>query len=408
MNVANNVLKVKDCTGCGLCSFVCPKDAIKISESPENNHFNYPQINKDKCISCGVCLKRCPTYNKIQKSFDTNKKVYYFRLQNQQRLLKSSSGGAFQAIVNEFYDDKTIIYGATWDGLKVCHKRIDDIHQLDLLLSSKYIQSYIDKSIYKSIKEDLKNGYKVIFSGTPCQIAAVHTLLNESERENILLIEILCHGVPNQWGFDKCIEYEERIIKGQITEFGFRYKIDNNLDNRKFYYRYHRGDKKYKVIGDYAFFPFYKYFHTYSIYRDSCYKCNYRENRFSDLVIGDFWGATKVLNNLISGWSNSFIVPLSEKGQEIIQKIGVVTNVTINDVFRFNESFLKDRPPEMKYISFYNKLSSIKWYKWIRSSSLRNKIIIKIKNIIKMLINLFLPKQKKRKLSVVTYYVNKE
>lgn len=120
-------------------------------------------------------------------------------------------------------------------------------------------------NVYKSIKYDLKNSLKIIFSGTPCQVAAVSSILNEEERKNILLIEILCHGVPNQWGFNQSIKHEEQVIKGTVTEFGFRYKIDNNLDNKKFYYKFTKNNKSYKVIGDYRFFPFYKYFYTYSI-----------------------------------------------------------------------------------------------------------------------------------------------
>lgn len=407
MNLINNVSLVEDCTGCGLCSFICPKDAIKITDSLNRDHFNYPLIDNTKCFNCGLCFKKCPAANKIKNLFDVNSSVYYFRLNNNAELLKSSSGGAFQAIAKHVLDGNTAIYGASWDGLKVLHKRITTIEEFDSMLSSKYIQSFIDKNIYKSIKDDLKNGLRVVFSGTPCQAAAVHTLLNNEERKRCLLIEILCHGVPNQWGFDKCIEHEERILKCKINEFGFRYKIDNNQDNRKFYLKYSKGSKNYKIVGDFRFSPFYRYFYTYSIYRNSCYECNFRKNRFSDLVIGDFWGVTKLIR-IESGWSNSFIFPLTEKGNKIANRLGVKTNISVEEIAKYNESFIKTKPPEKKYSDFYNNVVSFKWYRKQQISPLRSKLLVFSKNIIKRAINLFLPEEKKKKLGKVTFFIEKQ
>lgn len=209
----------------------------------------------------------------------------------------------------------------------------------------------------------------------------------------MLLIEILCHGVLNQWGFDKCVEHEERIIKGKIKDFSFRYKMDVNTDNRKFRYVFERKSKKYAVIGDFQLFPFYKYFHTYSIYRSSCYQCQFRNHRFSDIVIGDFWGANKLINEH-NPWSISFMIPLTNRGKTIATKLGDRVELSLIDIANANEAFLNNRELEKEYSEFYKNITNFNFYKKIRISPKKKKAWNAIKNLVKAFINFFTKKQK--------------
>lgn len=88
----------------------------------------------------------------------------------------------------------------------------------------------------------------------------------------------------------------------------------------------------YKTCGTFIFNPFYVAFHSYSIYRKSCYDCNFRNNRFSDIIIGDFWGLSKLLNNVNSNFDKSLMIPLTKKGKEVVESMCTDSNISVGQV----------------------------------------------------------------------------
>lgn len=403
----NTIKEIKNCTGCGLCAFICPTGAISIVSDENREHFLYPHIDEQKCINCGLCKQKCPAQAKGNK-VDRESNVYLYSKNEWSKLKLSSSGGAFQTIAEHFLmKGKTSIYGACWDGLKVIHKRITNIDELKNMLGSKYIQSYVSKDVYAQIKEDLRNNYNVVFSGTPCQVAAVRTFINKNEQERLLLIELLCHGVPSQWAFDKCIEHENKIIKGNIESFAFRHKIAFEKDNRNFLYTFSKNKNMYKTCGTFIFNPFYVAFHSYSIYRKSCYDCNFRNNRFSDIIIGDFWGLSKLLNNVNSNFDKSLMIPLTKKGKEVVESMCTDSNISVGQVDQFNESLFRNSTKNDKFTDFNVCINDFSYYKKLRPNIHLFITKISIKNFVKTLINLVLPKNKKMRHTELIYKVKK-
>lgn len=49
------------CTGCMACVNVCAHKAITIIQDEEG--FERPSIQQNKCVDCGVCQKICPINN---------------------------------------------------------------------------------------------------------------------------------------------------------------------------------------------------------------------------------------------------------------------------------------------------------------------------------------------------------
>lgn len=311
----------KDCTGCGYCSFVCPAGAIKIKES-ENNHFLYPFIDNVKCILCGKCFNECHLNNTLQVE-QINKIVRAYYTSNKTIFNNSSSGGFFTLVANDILKDKGVVYGVNLDSkMNVKFVRITNINDLSLLNKSKYVQAYLDKEIYRNIKEDVSKDLKVLFVGVPCQVAAV-SMMYKNRPKNLFLIDLICHGVPSNYLFKRYIEDEERKINGKINSFTFRYRDDNHQFGHLYSYIFTRKNKFYKTIGSSDTFPYYYLFLKYNIFRDSCYDCKYQStSRFSDLTIADFHGYHLLNKNCkLKDNQISCVIANTKKGIDLLAKL---------------------------------------------------------------------------------------
>ena len=212
----------KECTGCAACVQACPKSCIKMSM--DRNGFFYPEIDATTCVNCGRCQRICPN-NIAQNKYNAD---FYMGWHKDLNVLKrSSSGGAFTAIADYILDNGGVVYGASFDKTtrKVSHVAISSSTQLDEIRLSKYYQSSIGNA-YKHVKEDLNNKM-VLFSGTACQIAGLYAYLG-SKPDNLLTVDVLCHGVTSIKVIDKYISCKEKKYKKKIINFKFRLKPDDS------------------------------------------------------------------------------------------------------------------------------------------------------------------------------------
>ena len=180
------------CVGCESCVQICSKSAITIKEDVEG--FRYPVIDSDKCVNCGLCRKVCPITN-MPVRYIENKLAFGGSIRNDEVKKESTSGGAFSAIVEAWCDENYVIFGAESKGLDVYHSYITDKVHLSKYRKSKYLQSKIGNA-YKDARQFLKEGKKVLFSGTPCQIAGLKAFLQNTPISNLLTVEVICEGVP--------------------------------------------------------------------------------------------------------------------------------------------------------------------------------------------------------------------
>ena len=172
-----NVIDKKLCTGCTACYAACPNGGIKMIADKEG--LLYPAIT-DTCISCDKCLKVCPRINKKASASNFNKRAYAATSKNSKIWRRSSSGGAFSEICKAFGDENTIVCGAAWDGLKVHHICVEGVENIMPLCKSKYVASSLE-NVFIEIKNHLGNDRKVIFCGTPCQVAGLKGFLNQNQ-----------------------------------------------------------------------------------------------------------------------------------------------------------------------------------------------------------------------------------
>ena len=207
------------CLGCEACVQVCGKAAITMEEDQDG--FRYPVIEAAKCVDCGMCRKVCP-YDNMPQRYGEDKYVFGGYSLDKDIRFESTSGGAFSEIANAYCDENYVIFGAESDGLEVFHNYITDKRELGRFRKSKYSQSKIGTA-YKDAKRFLKEGKKVLFSGTPCQIAGLKAYLGNTNQENLLTIEVVCEGVPSPLYVRKLDKYIQNKYGAKIKSLDYRY-----------------------------------------------------------------------------------------------------------------------------------------------------------------------------------------
>ena len=304
------------CTGCNICVSLCPTDAITLRISDEG--FWYPSVDQDTCVECGKCLNGCPVYGgKDEKNFSLPVSYAGWN-KNIDEHLNSSSGGIFSLLARVFLEEGGAVYGAAYnDDFKVEHIRIDAVTELDRLRRSKYVQSYISKELLHSLKKDIDSGKKVLFSGTPCQVAAVNKIYPQCD--NLLTVDVVCHGVPSPKAWDSYLN--ETISKhGKIKAINMRKKTSGW---KKFFFQteYLDGSVEASWFNDNVWG---ESFVKNLFLRKSCYKCEFKENiRCSDISLGDFWEASRGVHKELDDHDRgtSIILINSEKGKQAFDKL---------------------------------------------------------------------------------------
>lgn len=288
MNGYLDTCNKEECFGCEACKQICPKNAIEMYTDKEG--FRYPIIDIKKCINCGMCRKVC-SYVNIPERYDDDKFAFGGYHKSYDVRDKSTSGGFFSAIVDNWCDENYIIFGAKAEGLEVFHSYIDDKKDLNVFRKSKYSQSKMGDS-YKKAKEFLKHGKKVLFSGTPCQIAGLRTYLGKIDITNLLTIEVICEGVPSPLYMRKYEEYIEKKYNAKIKQLDYRYTdLKNKRGKWDFQIMYTVLDNGKSIKKDRWFNPFWKIWLAHLMSRPSCYNCKFTNtSRVADISLGDLWG----------------------------------------------------------------------------------------------------------------------
>ena len=183
-----------NCCGCAACVQACPKQCISFEEDEQG--FRYPAVDTSLCIDCHLCEKVCPVINQDEP----RKPIATYAAINPDEdiRLKSSSGGIFSMIAQHVIDDGGVVFGAQFDSnFEVEHAYTDATEGIAAFRGSKYLQSRIGNT-YSEVRTFLQQGRKVLFTGTPCQIAGLRKFLGkQSDNPNLLTADVVCHGAPS-------------------------------------------------------------------------------------------------------------------------------------------------------------------------------------------------------------------
>lgn len=355
-----SIKKDSDCYGCRGCLNICPKHAIVMLENKEG--FLYPVVNEDKCIDCGLCLKVCPVRNHLVNKWKLkNPMCYAAKIKDKDIQRQSSSGGMFSVIANYVLDQEGLVYGSEMtDDHLVHHIEIKEKSDLDKIRGSKYVYSDLE-NIFSQVKNNLIKDRMVLFSGVPCQIAALKLFLKK-DYDNLITVDVICHGTPNQKLFDKYINFLEKKSKLKILNYQFRSKKYVDWGNWVANIVCSKSNKIVNKKIEARFDWYYDAFLKSKNYRESCYTCQYASNeRISDITLGDFWGITKVSREFYDSNGVSAVILSTKNGQKIFNKIYEnidVLPVSFEEISRYNEQLRcpVDRPKERD--NWYNNFNS--------------------------------------------------
>lgn len=306
------------CSGCSACSVICPTGSIEMKLNKDG--FIRPYINQEKCIDCKLCEKICIFNQKDKgKSLD-DANLYSGWTKNCTIRETTTSGGVGYEIAKWAVDEGYYVGGVefSYEKMKAQHLICKSVGEIEKLKGSKYLQSNCEYAIKQIIKILMKNiKQKVVFFGTPCQIAGLHNvLIRKKLRSRVVLIDIFCHGVPtfNLWdNYLIWLENKKKIKKTEIKKINFR---DKKYSWHTYYMHIVCNDNK-EYVCSRKKDPFLKLFSMGTLNQKECFTCMYRNNSFADIRLGDFWGARYQKSE--KGYS--MVLTLSENGEKIISNI---------------------------------------------------------------------------------------
>lgn len=370
------------CCGCSACANVCPKHCIEMIVDQEG--FSYPWVDAAICIECGLCEKVCPFVNPYDKSEPLE--VHAANNKNTKIRMESSSGGLFSIMAERVILEGGVVFGARYDeNWQVILDYTETIEGIALFRGSKYVQSRVANAYIDSCRF-LKDGRKVLFSGTPCQIAGLNHFLRK-DFDNLITVDFVCHGVPSPkvWGkyLDEVTHYDRSIIR----EIKFRdksngwkkYFFDLSMDNAhhtRYVHSWHQQN------------PYMQAFLSNLILRPSCHHCRAKEGRsMSDLTIADFWGVDKTHPEMDDDKGTGLLIVNSLRGKLSFQWTEIDSErASLKEAKPFNPGLGCDAHPHHKRTRFFAQIDTRKKIIKLIYKSLRKSMFKRIYNKLKKML----------------------
>ncbi len=290
------VCSPEKCAACMACQDICPKNAVTVQVEIDRC---IPYIREDLCVECGLCRKVCQTHHPLKPNLP---QVYLQGWASDSQVRASgSSGGIAGALTQAFLAQGGCVCSCIYTEGEFRFRIAQDVKDAGIFAGSKYVKSD-PTGAWKQVHALLASGRKVLIIALPCQVAAAKLYMGPLA-EKLYTADLICHGSPSP----KVLSAFWDQLGLRITNPGFRKKQSFRLSE-----------------ADTPIFPegvrdrYTLAFLNGLVYTENCYDCAYaREERVSDLTLGDAWGAQ--VDPQEEALGVSLILCQSQKGRELLE-----------------------------------------------------------------------------------------
>ena len=307
-----------NCMGCGLCANLCTRNAIEMVWS--QNGFLVPEVDSTKCVGCGKCSNLCIAKHRITSRRpsmpDVTSHAAWSLDKGIQR--KSSSGGVFSSMAEMVIRRGGVVYGVKWqDKCTAAFTRVTTLSELAKIRGSKYVQAH-PGNVYRDVSRSLKEGMRVLFAGTACQVYALRTYLRK-EYDNLVCLEILCHGVPTRLLLERYVAERETSSGKIVDEIIFRDKTVG-WEQYRITCQYTDGTAESESLGECDYM---RLFLSDLALNEGCYSCPFAGwPRQGDLTLGDYWGIPrKEFSSAVCRDGVGAIIVNTEQGRKLLHEV---------------------------------------------------------------------------------------
>lgn len=340
----------KSCVGCAACEQACPRKAIQMTEDSEG--FLFPKVNPSLCTDCHLCERVCPMGEDQHENSEEGQQSFLTTTQLPEFYQRSATIGVCTMLAQQTIEKGGIVFGVTLDETtwKAQHIGITHADDVEAIRNSKYLQSQT-KDTFSEARKALQQGQQVLYVGTPCQIAGLKAYL-QRDYDNLLTVDLICHGTYSYKLIQKEVGYWEKRLKGKVSNFKFRSKrVYPYLKGGVINFDLIQGSKTshHEIPGPYS--PTYRCYAysgdgKYHNLRLSCYTCPFRSRqRYGDLTVGDPWAVLSHYPQLFTPWHKqngvSLVVCNNAKGNQAFAELGdIVQRLQIPNDEAFSQEAL--------------------------------------------------------------------
>ena len=335
-----NLPSARRCCGCSACHDICPRSAIRMV--PDREGFLHPEVDHDACVGCGSCSAVCPVLHPgfVREPIS----VRAVRANDDGLRLASSSGGVFSLLARETIRSGGLVFGAAFDSTdgEIRHVCASDEEDLAALRGSKYVQSDISGA-YAKVRDATRSGVQVLFSGTPCQIAALLRFPG-IDRKRLLSVEVICMGVssPEVWRRYLSSRISGRSLRDLSVSFrdkdmGWKRFSLSLADKGVVFYRQ-------PLSSD----PYLRGMLARLFLRRNCSHCSFRRLRSgADITLGDYWNVHRRFPSMDDNRGTSVVLSNSIAGETAVRSILPLCSVAESDwrdAVAVNPALVRSKP----------------------------------------------------------------